>query len=355
MEISHINNSAVEIIKLKADLMSRHSNSISDTKFASDCAIQVINEEKGKILEDNIRQSLVEKLGWKQDDLPRKIYYREILLDNKYSIIILKGQEKNFQYNNIVWKLKLEENGEIEISYRGHEGKDEKISIGKDRKLIARESTAIDIQNFSEKETDGLFCISEFNLSSFNMNEIEVIYQNIKDFKDIHYLAIEVKLSGGKMSEMVGQLRKDESIIRELKGERVLYLGVLGEVPNFFQIKEVNVNFNCLIFGLKKSKFFDRNVCMFYDWKLIKKVSNIENELSNIRSEFSTELSNIRREFSTELSNIRREFSTELSNIRTELSELKKIIFDNKVKKVKQSVNFTKKKRKREKKDNNDK
>ena len=170
MEISHINNSAVEIIKLKADLMSRHSNSISDTKFASDCAIQVINEEKGKILEDNIRQSLVEKLGWKQDDLPRKIYYREILFDNKYRIIILKGQEKNFQYNNIVWKLKLEENGEIEISYRGHEGKDEKISIGKDRKLIARESTAIDIQNFSEKETDGLFCISEFNLSSFNMN-----------------------------------------------------------------------------------------------------------------------------------------------------------------------------------------
>ena len=152
------------------------------------------------------------------------------------------------------------------------------------------------------------------------------------------------------MSEMVGQLRKDESIIRELKGERVLYLGVLGEVPNFFQIKEVNVNFNCLIFGLKKSKFFDRNVCMFYDWKLIKKVSNIENELSNIRSEFSTELSNIRREFSTELSNIRREFSTELSNIRTELSELKKIIFDNKVKKVKQSVNFTKKKEKEKKK-----
>lgn len=238
MEISLINNSAVEIIKLKEDLMSRHSSSISDKKFASDWAIQVINEEKGKILEDNIRQTLVEKLGWKQEDLHIKIYYREILFDNKYSIIIAKGQEKIFQYNNIFWKLKLEENGEIEISYRGHEGKDEIISIEKDRKLIFRESTAIDIQNFSEKEKDGLFFIFEFNLSSFNMNEIEVIYQNIKDFKDIHYLALEVKSSRGKMGEMVGQLRKDESIIRGLKGEKVLYLGFLEKFPIFSKSKK---------------------------------------------------------------------------------------------------------------------
>ena len=40
------------------------------------------------------------------------------------------------------------------------------------------------------------------------MNEIEVIYQNIKDFKDIHYLALEVKSSGGKIGEMVGQLEE---------------------------------------------------------------------------------------------------------------------------------------------------
>ena len=81
MEISLINNSAVKIIKLKDDLMSRHSSSIYDKKFASDCAIQVINEEKWKILEDNIRQTLVEKLGWKQDHLPRKIYLENLFLE----------------------------------------------------------------------------------------------------------------------------------------------------------------------------------------------------------------------------------------------------------------------------------
>ena len=45
-----INNSEAEIIKLKEELMSNYS--ASDKKFASDCARQIINEEKGIILEE---------------------------------------------------------------------------------------------------------------------------------------------------------------------------------------------------------------------------------------------------------------------------------------------------------------
>ena len=71
MNIPHINNSEAEIIKLKEELMSSNSN--SDKKFASDCARQIINEGKGLILEENMRQILERELKWKQGDIPRDL------------------------------------------------------------------------------------------------------------------------------------------------------------------------------------------------------------------------------------------------------------------------------------------
>ena len=58
----------------------------------------------------------------------------------------------------------------------------------------------------------------------------------------------------------------------KLKGKKVLYLGVLGEDSDKDIIRINKVDFNCVIIAIKDSKLFNRNVFMFYDWELTKRV-----------------------------------------------------------------------------------
>ena len=229
----------------------------------------------------------------------------------------------------------MKENGEIELSFDKKEGKD-MINIPISNSVLYREKTLIEIAKLLNKEMDGSFYISEFNLSLFNPNEINVLCNNCNNFNDIQYLIMEVKLSYKKRDEMILQLKIDESIISKLKGKKVLYLGVLGEDSDKDIIRINKVDFNCVIIAIKDSKLFNRNVFMFYDWELTKRVDNIENELSNIKNE---------------LSNLKNEIKIKFSNIKTELSELRKSLVVKKIKNEKKKVIFTKKKRKREKKD----
>jgi hypothetical protein len=49
---------------------------------------QIINEDKGSFFEDNVRSTLIHEFNFKQSNLPRHIYFREIEIKKKcyYSI-----------------------------------------------------------------------------------------------------------------------------------------------------------------------------------------------------------------------------------------------------------------------------
>ena len=89
--------------------------------------------------------------------------------------------------------------------------------------------TKVEIGKIFEKEIDGIFSITKFDLSLFNYNEIEILYNNCVNFQDFHYLVMEAKYSSSKLDEIVEQLKKDHSIISNLKNEKVLYLGIMND------------------------------------------------------------------------------------------------------------------------------
>ena len=92
-----------------------------------------------------MRQILEEKLGWKQSDIPRELYYRKIILKKHYIFLLAKRQEKTCSYNNVNWKFFKKENGEIELSFKEKEGKNVKIHIPTSRSALCREKTFIEI------------------------------------------------------------------------------------------------------------------------------------------------------------------------------------------------------------------
>lgn len=129
---------------------------------------------------------------------------------------------------------------------------------------------------------DGLFSINNFDLSLFNPNEIKEVYNNCGDSKDFRYLVMEVKYSSSKLGEMVEQLKKDHFIISNLIDGKVLYLGITNyDMPIHLNL---DLEFDCKIIMTKKCKLFGRELQKFYDWKLIKRVTKIEEEVTTINS-----------------------------------------------------------------------
>ena len=66
---------------------------------------------------------------------------------------------------------------------------------------------------------DGIFSITKFDLILLNYIEIEISYNNCGNSQDFHYLIMETKYSSSKLDEIVDQLKKDHSIISNLKNE----------------------------------------------------------------------------------------------------------------------------------------
>ena len=70
--------------------MYSNAQSFTDTKSISDTINQIINEDIGHTYEENLRQIFYEKLQYAKADIPRKINYIIITIENKYEILITK-------------------------------------------------------------------------------------------------------------------------------------------------------------------------------------------------------------------------------------------------------------------------
>ena len=81
MELNtYIINSQSQIEQLKKDLMKRYYSADNDTLSFSKNYKKAKNEETSKILEENIRQSLIKELNWKVATIERHFFYRDIFL-----------------------------------------------------------------------------------------------------------------------------------------------------------------------------------------------------------------------------------------------------------------------------------
>ena len=96
---------------------------------------------------------------------------------------------------------------------------------------------------------------------------------------------LEVKLNRAKIYELIKQIKKDDNIFGRILKKKKIYLGFINSPTvdsnsekNFIQLQKIN----CLIFGIKESKFAEKNVLKPIDWDLLKEVKGLKKKLDKI-------------------------------------------------------------------------
>ena len=165
---------------------------------------------------------------------------------------------------------------------------------------------------------------------------------------------MEAKYNSSKLVEMIDQLKKDHFIISNVKTK-----SLNGNIPTH-NFRNLKLDFDCIIISIKKYNFFDRDIRKFYDWGLIQRVIEMKNEIADIKNE-NVRIKNEIVDAKNEIADIK----YKISALKSGFQELKKklelinrsmSIKRNNLRKIKkkETKEFTKQKRKRDKIDNND-
>ena len=130
-EIIYNKNSDNDIKDLKENLMNQGSNSSSSTKIILETVRQVINEEIGKIFQNNLIELLQSQLKWTIGEIPRTFFYRELLIGSKIEIVS-SFKNKTIKFGDIDYVFQILDDESIKI--QDVNGNENEIIIPKDEK-----------------------------------------------------------------------------------------------------------------------------------------------------------------------------------------------------------------------------
>ena len=291
MEFSnYLTNGENDIIKLKEQLMEKEATSTTICTKAnkeysvSDELNKKISTILGEIFEENIREGLKFKYNFEESSFQRKLKYRKITTSSK-TIILLKDNIKTIKINGILYSFILNNNHSITIKdYKNNEIE----TIEDYQKIIDKTLNGEKIIFFplAEIEANGIYEINGFNFSMIDLNEVAIIYSNVEEGKkDFNMAIIEARINKAQISELVKQIKKDNNIFGKKLKKKIVYLGFINSPTidsnskkNFEKLKKIN----CVIYGIKESKFAGKNVLKPIDWDLLNEVKGIKKRLDNI-------------------------------------------------------------------------
>ena len=209
-----------EILTLKKNRMEySHYSSQSNwnPKSLSDMIPQIKNEEIGLLFEKNLRNILQTQLKWKIGEIPRKFNYREIQIGEIIKIFTA-GKSEDITIGTDIYKFSMLQNESIEV--KNIDGNEKTFTVQKKDPMRLKYSKKINvsiiISEIKNIEIEGSFHINNFDLNSFDPNEVAVLYKgikNINDFNTFNYIVMEAKLSPKKILEMINQLKRDKFVI----------------------------------------------------------------------------------------------------------------------------------------------
>jgi cell division septum initiation protein DivIVA len=282
----YIINTQSQIEQLKKDLMKGYYSTNNDTLSFSKNYKKVKNEETSKIFEDNIRQSLIKELNWEVAPIERHFFYREIFF-NHTARIIKKNEKKIENILNAVYAFKLNDDSTLEV--RNEDGIERPILIQQkniDTSITYEKSLRIIISKVKEIEIDGAFLIKNFNLSDFNTDEIDILYNNYspQEYSTFNYCILEAKLSLIRIDDLIEQIIRDKDVFEKIFNNHILYLGVVNSNSNYRkQLQDIKIK--CLIIGIKCDIFFGRKMNQILDWNVIKDVEELKKEVKGIKQD----------------------------------------------------------------------
>lgn len=274
-------NSEQEIKQLKIDLMNPN-NSPSLGNNSTTIITDYINHNKyenfQKIFMPNIREILLEKFGSKNNDMNRNLKYREIKSGKEVKIVSLNFPQV---IRSVPLLFTMKEDDSLIIS-GGNLKNIYQTKIGKKMKIyLSYEDNELSISETKKIEMYEAFKIDNFDIESFNTNEIVVIHNGIKngEKKPFEYMVIE---SAFNMEDMINKIKKDKFILEKMTPKRILYLGINNnkEVDN----RIIDFDGDFIIIGIISSKFFGKDVSKYCDFENRKDIKSIKTQFASLES-----------------------------------------------------------------------
>ena len=272
-----------DIQKLKQNLMSKSNNTESSLSVAR----QAVNERLGKIFENNIRNILELKHGFKKIEHPDKIFMKKIIIDIKpkpKEMDILQEEEITIDIKDKKNKLLYD----YEHNFLIKELNDTKIAeitsenSNKETKLDI-DGTTIKIFPYKEIEFDGYYVMKNFCVNLFDQKEVEILYTNINKEEEEKFVnsIIEAKLSSKKTEKIKEQMRKDRHYLKVKGIKNSVILGFINSIDIkskdcFNSLK----NNKCVIYGIKKSILYGKEIAFPIDWDLEKRFCSFQSDVN---------------------------------------------------------------------------
>jgi hypothetical protein len=281
-----------EIKQLKIDLIiansvpSSSNNSTTNETNITDQLKNIKNEQMEKIFKENVREILRENFCSKDNDIDRNIKFREIKFDEKVKIVSLNFPQL-IEIDSVSYLFIMKEDGSLTIS-RGNIMGDHPTVIEKKFNVhIHFGNHVFSISELKNIEMNGAFKIANFNIDSFDRNEILVIYNNVKinEEKPIQYIVIESAFNKASIQDMAIQMKRDKLFLEKMIPKRILYFGIVN-------IKErdkaiINFDFDCIILGINDT-FFGKSITKYYDWESKRDIKSIKSKIGELESRIST-------------------------------------------------------------------
>ena len=274
---NYLINSPAKINKLKSDLMSRNSDSPINMESLSSSFIQFQNTQIELLIEDNIIKTLTNIYRWKEINHPRSFYYRVLEYEGKKDIY-----KENYAKESCIVDIKLviEDNF---VTIINPDGKQEEIRL-KDEEInkfiIGEKNVVIGLKQ--KIEVDGIFLAKSTNISKFNNEEVELIYNNV-DFKNLEkyeYIITEIKMSQKKIDDLTEQLIREKFVFELITKKENLFLYFTTAKDINFKPGDKLKDINFILLGLKNSYFGERKIDEYLDWKTIQDLCNLEKEIN---------------------------------------------------------------------------
>ena len=244
----------------------------------------------GPIFGDNIRKTLTNIYGWKEINYPRNFYYRVIEYEGK-SDIFIENYAKKLHIANA--KIIIEDNF---VTVINPDGKQEQIALNNEeinKFVIGGKKLAIGLRQ--KIEVGGIFSAKSADISKFNKEEIELVYNNVdfKNLKKYEYIIVEIKLSQKRINDLTDQLIRGKFVFELITKKENLFLGFTKGKDIKFQLEDKMEGINFILLGLKNSYFGERQMDQFLDWKTIQDLDNLKKDLNNRFETFDNKFLNV--------------------------------------------------------------
>ena len=305
------------------EIRSTYSSNKSISTIVRKEVSKKINGNIGKLFEENIRKSLEINLNWEEDKIKRSFFYREISIkSHKEKYIICPNIKQTLETKEGVCILKFNEiNKSCEIYKKYTKELLYTIKENNNIKDVRVIDKNLRIGIPTEFEIDGLYKINHFDLSLFQ-GEIDIIYNNIKERQDFVYAAIEIKLNYAKINELIEQFTTKKKLLEKIIKENILYIGFVA-YSDLDKLPKININFNCLLFSLKKDEmFFGRKVTEYIEWKTVSDVIKLNKKLEKFHEEFDNYKEEMKKEFLDFKIEIKKEMKKEFETFEKKLVSL---------------------------------